>query len=338
MKKRVQLLLLTLLVTSTIIAQIKPVFVPEDVQSNDIQEGCYCKPGVRYRSPSKGIRLNYGLISEGRFREDNTLFSPFSNYNSFQHLEFDIKIPIIIKDDFKLLLGYKYFTEFFSFDQFGLDYTEVFQHLGKVSLKSNSYSLIISKPINATQYMALRFRYSANGDYEGWTAFENKYSIYKVLGIYAFKPNEDLEWAIGLNISKSFRRTNFLPFLVYNKNFSKRWGMEAIFPGYIYGRYNIGEEDILLFGAQYGSRSYRIDLEGADRKSLAYAYNHSELLVSTVFEHQFIPWVWGNLKLGYQINFSSDFESRSDSAASFNAEPTNGIYFQVGLFVSPPRD
>ena len=115
------------------------------------------------------------------------------------------------------MLGYQYFNENFNFGTIGSDFGETFSSLNDTKLKSNSLSLIISKPINETQYWAVRFRYSSYGDYDSIIAFEERYSMFKFLGLYGIKPNEDFEWGFGLNFSKSFRNTNFIPFIVLIK-------------------------------------------------------------------------------------------------------------------------
>lgn len=304
---------------------------------HDIGARCYCKPGIRNKSRSRGVNLSYRLLGEGTYGENDNPFSapPFSTFHSLQQLQFKIKTPIINKDNLKLLAGYKYEMEHFNFKQIGIDFSDVFEGLANDKLKSNSLSLLLSRPFTETKYFALRFRYSSNGDYKQFMSFKNKYSIYKLLGFYAIKPNEDLEWGFGLNISKSFRRTNFLPFFVYNKNFNQRWGIESVFPGFVFGRYNINPRNIFLFGAEYNSQSYRIDFDNSNEDPLAFDYNHSELVTSIKLEHRFFPWFWGSIKTGYQIHFSNEFESKNDFSESFRAEPSDAFFFRIGLFVSP---
>ena len=323
-------------------AQTKPEFFPEDVEleAGDGHIRCFCKPGVRYNSPARGLDLSYSLISAGTYEPENgaTLVRPFSAFDRWQQFEANLKIPLILREDFKLLIGYKYYTEVFSFNTIGADFSQAFQNLNTQPLKKNAFSIILNKPLDEKSYLLFRARYLSNGNYEGWLAFDKDYAISNFVGLYAFKPNEDLEWAIGVNVSSSFRKTTALPFFVYNKTFNRKWGIESVLPAFIYGRYNVNEKNILLFGFEYSSSSYRIKFEDDLQQPFDYAFNHSEMISAVRLEHKFSNWVWGSIKLGYQTNFSSDFESKEPSNRSFFVEPTDGLYLHFGIFISPPGD
>jgi hypothetical protein len=318
--------------------QIKPEILPEDFNTGDQGIVCLCRPGVRNKSRSKGLALSYGFLGEGTFEEEETpLTSSLSQYGRLDHFNFDLKIPIILKDEIAILLGYTFFAERFKFDRIGDDFRETFEQLDNDFLKSNSLSLIISKPLNEKNYIAGRLRYTANGNYDQFFSFENKYAIYKAIAVYGIKPNEDFEWGVGISYSKSFRNQNFIPFLLFNKTFTDSWGIEAILPGYINLRHNVSRTFIVLGGIEFASQSYRIDTEpNAFDQVFAYAYNHTELIASTSIEYGIAPWVWANLKLGYQFNFSSDFDSKNLRAAPFDADPSSAIFFNIGVFISPP--
>lgn len=322
------------------LAQVKPDLFPEDVIENDLEARCYCSPGVYNKSRSRGVELAYGWMNGGIFNEQDFPFSnQLSKYDRLESLEFKLKAPLVLKDNFKLLVGYQHFSEFFNFQDIGADFNPVFSELNNKRLKSNSLSMIVSKPINETTYLAFRLKYTSSGDYDSHFSFDGRYAIYKFLGLYAFKPNEDLEWGIGLAVSKSFRRNNILPFILLNKNFNKHWGIESVLPGMIFGRYNFNPNNILLFGAEFNSESYRIDInEDSNLSLLDYAYNHSEVIISGNLEHRFTPWVWGSIKAGYQFNFSSEFEAKNYSTVEFNTNPTGAPFFIISIFISPPKE
>jgi hypothetical protein len=321
-------------------AQVKPDIFPEDLIENGFEARCYCSPGVYNKSRSRGIELAYGWMNGGTFNEQDFPFtSQLSKYDKLENLELKIKVPLVLKDNFKLLISYQHFSEFFSFQDLGADFNPVFRELNNKRLKSNSLSFIVSKPINETSYLAFRFKYTSSGDYNNLFSFKGKYAIYKFLGLYAFKPHKDLEWGIGLALSKSFRRNNILPFILFNKNFNQHWGIESVLPGMIFGRYNFNQQNIFLFGAEYNSESYRIDInEDSNLALLDYAYNHSEVILSGNLEHRFTPWVWGSIKAGYQFNFSSEFEAKNFSTDEFNTNPTGAPFFNISIFISPPKE
>ncbi|MEM6965014.1 MAG: DUF6268 family outer membrane beta-barrel protein [Bacteroidota bacterium] len=319
------------------LGQLKPDLYPEDLNTEEIRVNCYCKPGVENKSPSRGLALIYNRLGAGTYQDDqNTSFSdPRSAYTQRQNFEFKIKAPLILKDNFKLLLGYKRQVEYFDFNQFGEEFNFAFQELDEETLKSNTISLLVSRPLNETRYMIFRLSYGADGDYGNWMSFRQKYAIYKFFGLYAFKPNADFEWGIGVGATKNFRRFGALPFILYNRNFNKKWGIEAVLPGFVFGRYNINRNNLLLFGVEYESESFRIDSDTDNPTAFAYAYNHSAIRNSIRVEHRIVPWVWGAIRLGYQFNFNSEFDSRSDETTLFFADPTNAMFLTIGIFVSP---
>lgn len=334
---RICFLFYCLLITQLGISQIKPEYFPEDIILGELDAKCYCKPGVVAQSRSKGLSISYGWVGSGTYIAEapTTFTAQGSNLDKLSHVEFKIKIPVLLREQTKVLLSYKYFSEFYDFQKIGLDFSETFQALNAHNLKSNQYGLIISHSLNEKNYIGFQYKYAANGNYSGWTNMDNRYAIHKLMGVYGIKNSEEFEWGLGLSISKSFRRTSIVPFLLYNRNFNKNWGIESLFPANIFLRHNLNSETISLLGIEYASRSYRLGIENDTPTILDYAFNHSEIILSIALERHLASWIWGNIKVGYQQNFSSDFESKSLDSPFFQAEPANGVFFHIGVFVSP---
>ena len=325
-----------LMIVSEGIGQIKPDFLPEDLQVTEVHDlKCYCKPGIANKFRSKGLSLSYGLNTGGGYEEtaEGVFLDTPSNLDKLSQLKFKIKIPVLIKERTKILLGYQYYSEFYQFERVGLDYEATFQNLNNNNLKKNSYSIIVSHSLSEDNYLALRYNYSVNGNYEGWVNFNSKFAVNKVIGIYGFKKSDNFEWGLGLILSKSFRRFNALPFLLYNRNFTPKWGIESVFPANVFLRYNINPSSITAIGMEYGSESFRLLIE--DTTPLDYAFNHSELAFVWSLERHLTSWIWTNIKVGFQRNFSSDFESKNINTTTFFAEPKNSLLFRIGIFISP---
>jgi hypothetical protein len=53
-------------------------------------------------------------------------------------------------------------------------------------------------------------------------------------------------------------------------------------------------------------------------------------------EQEIRPWVWFNAEVGFQYNFSTDFEVPANEIQSVMVEPDHTPYFKVGLFICPP--
>ena len=332
-------LLLVVLPGLPLTAQTKPDFFPEDVNPDQLALRCFCQPGVRFKSRSRGLELSYALSGPSTFEPEKGEFSePYSSFDRLSHFIFKLRVPVINRDAIKLLIGYNYEKEAYRFGQIGTDFQDVFEDLDGHSLRSNSFSVILTKPFGETAYLAGRFRYSANGDYPTIMDFGKEYSIYNALLSLGFKRTEDFEWGFGIWYSQSFRRASPLPFVFYNRNFNHRWGVEAVIPAYIFVRFNLSDKDILLTGFEYDSQSYRIAIDRSPLTDYDYAINHSEMVLNLKWERWLAPWIWLDLQAGYQLNFSTDFEAKSLETPSFEVEPTPSPLFKVGVFLSPPGE
>ena len=320
-------------------SQTKPIIFPNDIGAINNGVKCYCKPGIKNKSRSRGLTLSYKRLTSGEFEPDtDNISAPLSTFNTFQSFQVGLKIPVINKPAFKVLLGYKYELESYTVGQVGGDFNNIFTALDGKKLKHNSYSMYISKPIDEKQYLAFRLRAAYNGDYDKWVNFDSRYAIYNLLGTYGFKPSDDMEWGAGLIVTKRFKKDNVLalPFFFYNRNFNERWGLEAVLPVSIYMRNNINPKTILLMGAEYNGQSYSVDFENNGDPNTPFSIDHSELMIQFSLEREIVPWIWINGKIGYQVNFSSDFRIQSSATDLFKVDPTNGVIFKVGLFLSPP--
>lgn len=334
---RFLLLYLISAVGTNLFGQTKPNFFPEEVESQVVGIRCFCEPGIKNKSRSKGLELRYLLRGNGNFTSDEVQFSrPYTSFERFEQFGIRLRVPIINRVDLKLLLGYKHESEVYNLDQIGPDFTESFEGINGKKLKSNAFNLLLVKSLNEVNYLAFRGSFAMNGDYKGWLEFDHRYTIYKGAIILGVKKSEDFEWGPGIAFSSSFRQNSLLPFLLFNKNFNDRWGVESIFPAFVNFRYNLNQNTILLFGGEYSSQSYRTTFSTSNAEQFDYSINHSEMIASIQLEKKLASWVWTNLKVGYQENFSTDFGSKTDVTPPFKAEPSNFFIFQVGLFLSPP--
>lgn len=296
----------------------------------------YCQPGVRNKSRSKGLEISYGNRGSGQLSNSKIETGELQNkYSKWDHLQIKLKAPVIIKDDFKLLVGYKYYQEGFNFSEIGTAYPSVVSNINENNLKSSSFSILLNKSLNERSYVALQLRYMVSGNFSGLAKFGDRYATYRALAVYGVKPSADLEWGFALNVSKNFRRFNVIPFFILHKNFSEKWGLEALLPGFIYGRYNVKPGNILLGGLEFGNKNFRLDIPQEGGEDLDYAYNQSHLKALVKFQRRLIPWLWVSAQVGYQYNLNTRFEGKNPDSTSFFFRARNAPYFKVGFFVSP---
>jgi len=317
-------------------AQIKPDLFPEDFSTEGDIGRTFCQPGVIGKSRSKGLEIEYGNRGSGFYKgEGFELVDRPSNFRKWENIKISAKIPVLLKEDLKILIGYKYYGEYYNFNRVGNDFSRVIDQLNTTPLKSNNFSLIVSKSFNENRYLAVRFRYGLNGNYSGFIKNDQRYAMYSLLGMYGIKPSENFEWGIGVNFSKNFRRFIAIPLILINKNFNPKWGMELVLPGLVNLRCNVSDKDIILGGFEFSSNNFRLDVPDATLPDLDYAYNQTHILGSVRYQRQLFPWVWTSVQVGYLFNFATEFESKNAQTTSFELEPTDNMFFKIGIFVSP---
>ncbi|PHN04406.1 DUF6268 family outer membrane beta-barrel protein [Flavilitoribacter nigricans] len=317
--------------------QNRPGFLGED---NDEDSGfnirCLCRPGVQNKSRSRGLEISYQWNRGGAINPENQVFQGApSIVDNLENLIFKLKVPIVNTEGLKVLAGFNYRPEQYYFDRIGPDYEPVFQYINERILKNTGFELFGSQSFNEKNYFVLRLKASYNGDYNGLVNFDGRYAIYNATGVFGIKKSENLEYGFGLNFTSSFRNTTILPFFIYNRNFNDRWGFESVLPALAVLRYNASPKTIFLGGFRYNSRSYSISVPQME-ENLDYSMNHSEIRAFISAEQNLVPWIWLDMEVGYQVNFSTDFEAKSDLATDFMVELSNAPYLKLGIFISPP--
>jgi len=342
---RIVALLCLVLVSDVVFGQLQ---MPEiDPEEGKEQCEALCSPGVLGSSRSRGIEFAYNSFGGAPVRPEEGEWSQQAGYlESLQSIVVDFKAPLLLKPKLKIIFNYDHEPEtyFFShvptinnFSALSPSFGDMFNDLHTRRLKNNGLGLIFLRPFDDQHYGVLRLKAGFRGDYNGWINFGQRYASYSLSALYGVKKSPNKEWGVGLNFTHNFNRTLAVPFFMYNRTFNEKWGLEAVFPAYVQGRFNIDKNTILLFGPEFESQSYSIDVENSftQRESI-YHFSHSELRTGFSLERQVVPWVWFNVKGGFQFNFQTQFDATAPGAASFTATPDNAFYLRLGFFISPP--
>jgi len=307
----------------------------------------FCSPGILNKSRSRGVDIAFNLYNGGAVRpEEQAPTTLPGQLDALQSIILKVKVPIINKPGLKVLAGFNYSPEEYEFSMIPVsntfsiaspNYSDVFLDIHSRKLKHTGLGLYVLKPLDERRYLAFRGKVAFNGDYKGLIRFDDRYGSYSATIAYGIKKSEDLEYGFGVGINHNFRRTIALPFFIYNRNFNRRWGLEMVFPGYVNGRYNFNSKTLLLFGYEYQSRAYSLDVENRfTGTESVYHLSHGEVLLGASIERQIVPWVWVNLKAGFQVNQPIRFEAQAPDAMSYRARPANAPYLRFGIFISPP--
>lgn len=311
----------------------------------------FCTPGVSNKSRSRGLEITYNL-SGGGFLEsgEGDATQVVGQMNSLESINLKVHVPVLLKEDFKILLGYQYQPQRYSFSEnIGVNEmsAQLQPYIGNISnqnLKSNAFSVLATKAINEKYYTVLRLKVGFSGAYDGWVNFGDQYANFNAIGLFGIKKSEDFEWGVGILYSQNIRRQLLLPFVMMNKNFNDKWGIETAPPAYVLGRYNVSPKSILLFGAEYNSNIFSIEPNSfntlqAPRSSqpTVFSMNNRSFSAVVSLEQQIVPWVWLNIKTGFQYNLNSRLEMQipgTDTMVRFR--PPNAPFLQMGIFLSHP--
>ena len=303
-----------------------------------------CKPGVINKSPSQGILVDYFV------RPQSTLSSNSEQVGSNNgrvkvndRFRFKLKAPIIHGDGFNFLVGLSHMREGYEFSSSSLGAASFLDYLNEKTLKTTRLSAYFLKPINSKFYASLKLEGSFNGDYDGFVDFSERYAVYRAGLMLGMKKDPYTEWGFGLMVSKGFRRSLVLPFLMYNRTFNQRWGLETVLPVKIQVRHNISPDKILLLGTQFNSRNYSIDLPqnnatGPSTNSI-FHMRSAELQIGATYQQRLSKWAWASLQAGYAQNFTSRFDRVTPERELdyITARLSGGPFMKFGLFLSPPK-
>jgi|AntRauTorckE5430_2_1112549.scaffolds.fasta_scaffold03491_2 hypothetical protein len=301
----------------------------------------FCRPGVVNKSRGRGLLIERTMVGDQYLapRPGGIEGANASEIDYIEQFRAKIKIPIINAPSLKVLAGYEYQQESVHFDRIGYFNQELFQSLNGKPLRTNKYSVYITKSFNKRVYGGLRLRTSYRGDYEQMMSFDPRYATYSGLAVAGFKEREDLEWGVGLMFGRNFFNTTILPFGILNQTFSDKWGIETVLPVRVMMRYNFSPTNMVLFGVEYQSSSYSLDLLQPGTQGLTpYHFRHAEIALKAVYDKQVYSWVWFTAEAGYLVPRRARFDNTLDAAYNFRARTSSQPYFRIGVFLTPPRD
>lgn len=289
----------------------------------------YTFPGVKGKSPSQGILVEY------RRQPDFGYYKYDANYND--RFTSKIKIPLLLKESQVLLLGYQYRYDRYQFEE-GTNFTNTFpdtffEELNNTRLKTIRSSLYYTKSFDDKHYISTVLDLRSTGNFSGGFTLENRFASYRAAISYGIKKNENKEVGFGIFYSQSFRRTLAYPFAFYNKTFNDKWGLEFAIPIKMKARYNINPKSLLLFGPEFESRTYSLDVGSS---SNIYHYRRRAITFPIEYQRKIHGWLWTKASLSYIYHMKSLIENKA-TGASIEIQPNSGVFFKLGMFISPKK-
>lgn len=304
----------------------------------------YCNPKLEGMARSKAFYILYerafasDVNSNSKVPGISDSMGTIKTNNKF---DIDLKLPVWVKPALKIVLGFRYFYQEFKFKSpQDLQYA-LYRNLQDKPLKSIGTNLTILKSIKETNYILFRTSWELNGDYSAKEFAKSSFLKYTVAIAYGWKPCATRTTALGLYYSYTFGRKAIVPLFIYNNTFTKKWGLEAIFPIDVRMRHNFSEKTLLYVGYDIQGTPYHIKL---DNPTLS-TYQSLELRRSTLrllaeFNQEIYDWLWLGITGGLvePVTFNlvkSPAGRRKDIVIQNNVNPTG--FFNISLFIVPPR-
>ena len=327
-----------------LVTGVLPLFSQDTILGDDVGSlptgKTFCKPGVTGKSRGKGVYFRYGLQGGFTQKVKGSEFS--SKVESISQFQAKVKIPLVNEPGVKALIGYENGFQHFEFDEEPADQPQssIVDRINDRRLKTNKISIYITKSLNARIYTGIIARVNFRGDYDTYIDMNKGYRSYTFTGVMGLKPRENLEWALGINYTNRFFRTSdqILPFLVYNQTFNTKWGIESTLPAQFHVRYNLNPKELFLTGFKIQSFAYGLDVLDPEEQFPTSAYREITIEFGSSFEKQLSSWFWFKADAGINLPFRSEFLALENEFLNFKQRAGVRPYFNIGLFISPPKD
>ncbi len=290
----------------------------------------------------KGLEINYSRlsgaditsrpVSDGFVRDEATI-------DGIGFLQFQLKLPLVLKPKTTLLLGFDYNERRYHFKQPKQLESSVFREIEKETLKSREMTLYYNKALDSKHFLSARIDMALNGDLQNideqrFTSFIR----YSAAAIYGWQPHKNLAHGVGLYLNYTLGRPSVYPVFLWNKAINDRWGIEAKLPANFKLRREINENSRLYMGYALDGGSYVIngrfeplsEFATAElrRSDVAFEINYEQRL------HDFL-WLQAGVGYSYNLNLRVSEENAFNNESLIRNEVAPSFLFNFSLFVVP---
>lgn len=301
----------------------------------------YANPSVLGMSRSKGIIIKYEAQPEFGIKSYSSNPEIGNKEADVQrHTRLDIKAyaPLLNRPHFKLILGFNYFFEQFSFDATPPSY-DFYKNIQDRNLKTIGSQLVLLRPINYKNYMVFRLKGDLNGDYTSHRLSFAKYLKSTFETIYGWKRNANLAYGVGVQLGYTFGRQTVFPVFMYNRTYSPKWGIELLLPARAQVRYNDSDKSIFYGGIGLDGASYNISTNPEVVGLGTLELRRSEARARVRWEREIYDFLWFGLEAGYRVNIQLNaFEGEGRTAKRIiKNHLKDASLVSAEIFLVPPR-
>ena len=301
---------------------------------------------VLYLTPTKLIsigyeaQLPYDLTSKGPATAPGGGTMAETKVDAARGIRLALNAPVVSRTDFIFNVGLTYWNT--GLDLANPERSPYFDKL-KDGLRTTGVNTTIFNPFDNKHFLLLQFNLDANGNYRSLGDLKSEHFTFSGTSIYGWKPNDNLQWGLGLTRTYRAGQLLYIPVLLYNRTFSPQWGCEVIFPARAELRRNFGTSSLIKIGYELEGNAYYLGRIGNDNVYL----RRGELKPRITYERKLAGFVWVSAQAGFRYNYRNDAFRNQDVTgkreSTFGSEPalfkntlTNPLYFNVSLnLVSP---
>ena len=354
-------LLLVLLPTAVAQAQDVPRTFPAAAPSaRDSATGripdqkTFANPSVLGQGPSKGLIVRYERLPQFNVGTTAQVVG-LRNYDgaATKNARISIKayIPAVNHPHLKVIVGLSYEREEFKFSQLNQD-NELINNIEDKGLKSTAVQLAVIRPVDEVHWYLARFKAELAGDYTSSELSKKNYLRTSAEAFYGWKRSPHFSWGLGFQYGYTFGRLSFYPAVIYNRTFSDRWGVEALFPARVLLRYNASPTSLFYTGYGIDGLNFIVHLrdplvrrtetglpDPAKTPLQTLELRQIELKYRLRYERELLSFLWMGAETGYRYNYAFDAFDRTNAdrekiiSSTFAGTP----YFSLELFLVPPR-
>lgn len=300
----------------------------------------YATQKVAYLTPTKLISIGYELQgpfsieSAGPHRAGAASTELNQDVDRYRGLRLGVNFPVISRSSFILNLGLTYWGTGTRIN--GAASSELFTALNR-GLRTTGVNGTVFKPFDDVHFMILQANADLSGNYRGFDDLDSKQLTYSGTAIYGWKRSDQLMY--GLGVTRTYRAGQLLhiPVLFYNRTYSPKWGVEAIFPARVNLRRNFGTSSLLQLGYELEGNAYYLgQTTGGNEMYL----RRGEMKPRITYERQLSGFWWVSAQLGYRYNWRynvfTDQNPKGDNSPLFDNTLGNPVYFNISVnLVSP---
>ncbi|MTI20581.1 hypothetical protein E1176_06075 [Fulvivirga sp. RKSG066] len=302
----------------------------------------WATPNVKYQPLGRGLDISYTRIINSDIESEaevQRLRDNEATISSLENMEYDIKVPIMIKDRTQILGSFEYTYDYFSFkNPENLNY-EFYEQLHHKHLRSRKLKFYMLHSLNSENYINMRVAAALNGDVSDSNDRLYEFAKYSLSFIYGWQKSEMNAYGVGLYFDYTLGQPMILPVFEWNKSWNKTWGFESKLPGKFLVRYTPNDGTRVYGGYNTDGISYRVFAANEETDILdEYEIRRSDVKFMLSLEKRVYDFIWMGLEGGINYNIridASDGDKIYDEKELIASNLSPAPYVNVSLFVVP---